>query len=561
MARSKKTENRFHKNNANRPLAGNTHEYTTEQLAELIKCKKDILYFAENYFYIVTGEGRQKIVLFDKQKQILTSIVNNKLNAVLSSRQNSKTTLMTIYCLYRAIFNSDKLLAYAANKESTAKEILGRIKLAYDELPVWLKPGVGTWSEKSVSFANDTKILIGTTSVDSFRGLSIDTLFLDEFAFVPPEVASGFFNSVMPAISSFPKSKAIMVSTPNGAQGLFYEIYNKALKNENDPTDWKAIKMHWTDFPGRDEEYKRITLAILNGDENRFAQEFDCQFVEIGTSAFNGKMISELKDHLKRVQPLYYKYNQSFKVYKNFNRNRKYVAGIDVSGGVGADSHCIQILDITDLEKIEQVAIFNNNSMPVNVFAHTALQILLAWGSPLVLIENNNQGLAFINFLKYIFEYKNIVNFKKNTKNASIDYTTVEGIESNFFTKNAAIDNFKYFFEHLRGSIIFNEIDTIMELETFSKKESGYGANKRYHDDRVMALVWALFVLDKEVAEQYLTVVSWDANGKPKEIVNDMEVRSFENSIIMHDHHYLPILTDNSYSDQSANYYSGISFI
>ena len=143
MGREKKSQNRVHKMNPNRPIVGNEYEYSESELAEMLRCKYDIIHFAENYFYIVTGDGRQKIKLFEKQRIILRSIMANKLNVVLSSRQNSKTTLMTIYCLHRAIFNDDKLLAYAANKESTAKEILGRIKMAYDELPVWLKSGVG----------------------------------------------------------------------------------------------------------------------------------------------------------------------------------------------------------------------------------------------------------------------------------------------------------------------------------------------------------------------------------------------------------------------------------
>lgn len=561
MAREKKIPNRVHKMNPNRPLAGNQYEYTKDQLEEFVKCKDDILYFAENYFFIVTKDGRRKIPLFEKQRFILRSMVKNKFNAILSSRQNSKTTLMTIYCLYRAIFNSDKLLAYAANKESTAKEILGRIKLAYDELPLWLKPGIKQWNEKSIEFENSTKILIGATSADSFRGLTIDTLFLDEFAFVPPEVAHAFYNSVMPAISSLENAKVIMVSTPNGAQGLFYEIYNKGLLNhDNDSEEWISIRMHWTDFPGRGEKYKKQQLTLMNGDENRFAQEFDCQFLEVGTSAFNGKMISELKEALKYIQPVY-KYDRYLKEYASYNRTRKYVAGIDVSGGVGADSHCIQILDITDLSRIEQVAVYNNNHLPVNVFAHTAMKILTEWGSPMALIESNNQGAGFISFLKHVFKYDNILNYKKNNRNEPAIFDLHDGIESNFHVKVSGIENFKYFFEHLK-CLKINEIETVLELESFSKKENGgFGGNKRANDDRVMALVWALFILEKDLAEHYLKVVSWSENGKPTRIISDNTVSNFQNHIIMHVHQNIPIYTSDNLYRNASNPYSQIAFL
>lgn len=558
MAKAKKLENRVHKMNPNRPLAGNQYEYTQAQFEEFVKCNNDILYFAENYFYIVTGKGRGKITLFNKQKEILTALVKNKFTAIVSSRQNSKTTLMTIYCLYRAIFNGDKLLAYAANKESTAKEILNRIKLAYEELPPWLKPGIKTWNEKSVEFENSSKILIGTTAADSFRGLTIDTLFLDEFAFVPAEIANEFLNSVMPAISSIPESKVIMVSTPNGAQGLFYEYYNKGILNyDNNPRKWNSIKMHWTDFPGRNQQYLDDVMTSLNGDSSRFAQEYDCQFLDTGVSAFNGKLISELKDTLKKVQPVERKYNGAFKVYKHFNSSRKYVVGIDVSGGVGADSHCMQILDVTDLTHIEQVAVYVNNFYPVNVFAHHAYEILQSWNSPIAVIENNNQGSGFISFLKYIFKYENIVNYKKKARLEPAEFDLMDGVESNSHVKIAGIDNFKYFFEH-KESLFLNEIETVLELESFTKKENGgFGAKKRTNDDRVMALVWALFIFEKEIAEKYLKVVSWDVNGKPSQIVPDHFDKSFQNHMILHDYKAYPIfingesITQNSYREFS----------
>ena len=168
-------------NNPNLPAVGSQYEYTPQQVKETVTCKKNILHFAENYFHIINlDEGRQLIKLHSFQKKTLRMIRDNRFNLLLFSRQASKTTLATIYLLWHAIFNKDQHILLVANKEDTAKEIFSRVRLAFEELPNWLKPAVKEWGKEGMELANGSKIKITTTTSSAGRGSSCNVLFVDE---------------------------------------------------------------------------------------------------------------------------------------------------------------------------------------------------------------------------------------------------------------------------------------------------------------------------------------------------------------------------------------------
>lgn len=555
MKKKEKNEknNKFFKGRENMPLMGAVFEYTDFQIAEIIKCKNDIIHFATNYFFIVTEDGRQNITLFPKQKEILQGFVNNRFTALLSSRQTGKSTLMTIYCLWFALFHEDKLICYAANKETTAMELLQRIKTAYEELPNWLKSPLKGNNEKSISFENGSKILTAATAVDSFRGLSIHCLCLDEFAFVDPGIASAFFNSVMPAVSGSKKSKVIMVSTPNGAEGLFYDTYTKALSRKEGEKGWVAMEMHWSHFPGRDDQWKAEMMGLLNNDEIRWAQEFDNVFLDLGQSAINMMLIKKWIDICYRTKPIRKQFGECFKIFKNYNPNHTYAVGCDTSKGLGQDYHAFHILDITDLTKIEQVAVFRNNSIPINVFTNILFTVLTEWGSPYVLIENFGPGEACIELLKNLYNYQFVVNYKRPDKTVQPDFHSENGINTKNTTKVEALHNFKYYFEYLQ-SIILNDIDTVIELQTFRRiaNDSFRAANGK-NDDLVMSLLWTLYILERELAEHYLQVASYDENGKVQSLVGKGQKNILQNMFIERQMLENPIYTGNMGNTGLAN--------
>jgi len=188
-------------NNPNLPNVGAEFEYTSKMIKDLKKAQDNLLYFAENFFHIISlDEGKQKIKLHYCQKRALRKMRDNRFFILLASRQIGKTTMMTIYALWVACFNPDQRILIVANKEGTAIEIMNRIRLAYEELPNWLKPGVKEYGKTAVTLANGTRIGISTTTGTAARGQSVNCLILDELAFIEPNLVDDFWKSVYPIV-------------------------------------------------------------------------------------------------------------------------------------------------------------------------------------------------------------------------------------------------------------------------------------------------------------------------------------------------------------------------
>jgi len=273
----------YYRGSKNVPVAGAQYEFTTDMIDELRRCKEDVLYFAENFFYIVsTDDGKQKIKLYDAQRNMLLNMVNNRFSVNLASRQSGKSTLLTIFVLWVACFNDDHRAAIVANKETTAINIFKRVRMAYEQLPNYIKPGVKDYGKTGMTLANDSSILVSTTTATSIRGDSLSTLAIDEVAFIESHILNEFWSSVIPAVSSGKKSKVLLVSTPNGVGNKFYEIFSGA-ENGSLPS-WKSARIDWWDRPGRDEQWKNEQIQLL-GSEERFLQEFGNTFLDDAANA------------------------------------------------------------------------------------------------------------------------------------------------------------------------------------------------------------------------------------------------------------------------------------
>lgn len=489
-----------------------TIEYTPEQALEMKKCMQDISYFAENYFYIINlDNGRQKIKLFEAQKNAILKILDNKRTIICASRQIGKSTLMTIVCLWNVIFNKDYQVAILANKEDQAKEILERIKLAYEELPNWLKAGVVEFTKENLKLKNGSKIFVSTTSESGIRGKSVNLLFVDEFAHIASQIADPFFKSVMPTISSSKKAKIVLISTPKGADGKFYEIFKGSPKNK-----WTNVKIHYSEVPGRDEAWVKEQLASINYDMDTWRQEFEIEFLENGTAALNAAVIERMKGE---AHPATYSFDGGeYFVWKEKEKDRIISIGVDVAEGVGQDFTIATVMDITDPENIEQCAIYASNKTQPWIFAEKLNQIARSWGRPFLCIERNKEGGQVIDALINVHNYDNIVSF--NMKNDKRGVYQSPGIFCHQNSKYTGIQNMKYFVEK-KQSVKIYDINTIREFETFIRKENKtWAAKKGHHDDRVMALVWALVLLEKDICEKYLDVITYDDAGKPNSIID-----------------------------------------
>lgn len=318
-----------------------------------------------------------------------------------------------------------------------------------------------------------------------------------------------FWAAVYPIISASKKSKIIIASTPNGTDNLFYQLWSGAEKGEN---GWAPLRIHWSEIPGRDEEWARITKASLES-EDLWAQEFELQFHSAGQSAINYEQFEQFK--MRLCDPDFLLDDGAYRVYKSPDSERVYIAGIDIAEGVGQDFSIIEVLDITDLQNIEQVAEYAANDVSPYNFMTKVKEVLAHYGNPLALIERNGPGAQIIDKLVNEEHYENIVSYGAGKANRSREQL---GMISHTNTKYQAITNMRYWMNDLDALRIYSK-DCLNEFKHFIRKPNkSWAAEPGFHDDRVMALSWALMILHNDIVPKYFEVVDVDMNGKPRVI-------------------------------------------
>jgi len=506
-----KKEDKFYLGNKNLPNANMEFEWTPEMVKGLKKAKQNILHFAENYFHIVNLDlGRIKISLYPYQKRVLRSLRDNRFVACMASRQTGKTTMMTIYALWIACFQDDQRILIVANKEQTAISIFSRVRLAYENLPNYLKPGVIEYGKTSMKLANGSSIGISTTSSDAGRGESVNVLILDELAFIPNNLVEEFWKSVYPIISSSTKSKIFVASTPNGSGNLFHTLYTEAEKGAN---NWKSEKILWHEVPGRDEKWKQETIKSI-GSEEAFAQEFDCKFLDTGDSFIDEIFFEKLL--AKATEPTYVFDDGCYKVWEEPDKDHLYTIGVDVAEGVGQNFSVIQVLDITNLQDIKQVAEYASNEISPFEFTTKVRDICYHWGAPPVLIERNNCGSQVVDNLYHQYNYRSIVNW--SPKVGQVKYDRL-GVYAHTNTKYKGITNMRYWVNGIKCVDIRSK-PAVVEMKNFVRYPNGsWAAQPGFdYDDRVMAMVWALLILENSVIQKYYSVMEIDDNQRPAKI-------------------------------------------
>ena len=301
-------------------------EFTKEQIIEFQKCEEDPIYFMETYMKIVSlDEGLVPFKMYDFQKHIVRTIHDNRFTICKLPRQSGKSTTTVSYLLHYALFNPNSNIAILANKSSTARDILGRVQLAYENLPKWLQQGVINWNKGNIELENKSQIVAAATSSSAIRGGSYNIIFLDEFAFVPANIAEMFFSSVYPTISSGQKTKMIIVSTPYG-MNQFYKLWSDA---ENKRNDYVPIEVHWSEVPGRDEKWKEDT--IRNTSPEQFQQEFECEFLGSVNTLISPAKIKNMVFKTPKTS------NAGLDVYEDPVKGKTYAITVDVARGVSKD--------------------------------------------------------------------------------------------------------------------------------------------------------------------------------------------------------------------------------
>ncbi len=533
-----KNDGSYYMGNENLPNRNWKGEYTPKMVKELKEAKKNILKFAERYFYIISlDRGKEKIKLYPAQKAALRDMRDERFYILLASRQIGKSTLMTIYLLWQACFNKDQRILLVANKEATAIEIFSRVRMAYEELPNWLKPPVKEYAKTSMTLENGSRIGITTTTGTAARGQSVNCLVIDEMAFIEPHLVEEFWKSVYPIISSSKKSKAFICSTANGTQNLFYKIYNDAETNPD--SVWNRGKIMWNEVPGRDEKWAAETRASIGSDE-AWRQEFCCEWINSGESSIDDELYEKMEKDI--CDPIAVLDDGCYKIWEEPDPSRFYAAGVDTAEGVGKDSSVIQVLDITDPAEIRQVAVYKNNKISPLEFSNKVYQILRNFGNPLALIERNNCGAQVVDRLLMDLGYPKIVSYGNRAAHRK---NRMAGMIAHTNTKHKGIINMRYWMNDLH-SIVMRDKDTLEEFRDFVRYPNGtWKAQRGKHDDLVMAMMYAYYVLENDICEQYFEILEKDDTGRPK-IIEPMDfgVTLFEDATSIYNNSDMSISPD-----------------
>lgn len=466
--------------NVNIKRKGMTIEFNQEMVAEYLKCAKDATYFSEKYIKIVhVDHGLIPIKMYDYQKDIVEAITNNRRVTVNTSRQAGKTTTAVAVILHYVLFNDHKTVALLANKGDAAREILDRIKIAYEALPKWMQQGVIEWNKGSVEFENGCKIIAGATSSSAIRGKSISFLYIDETAFV--ENWDEFFASVFPTISSGQTTKILFTSTPNGLNH-FYKTCEGAKEGRN---GYVFIEVPWQKVPGRDDRWKDETLAAMDHDYQKFSQEFECQFLGSSGTLIEGSKLKSLvwKEPLAEAEGI--------KIIEQRKDDHTYVCVVDVSRGKGLDYSAFQIIDVTEMP-YRQVCTYRDNMITPIDYAEIIYRTTKQYNDAYTLIEINDIGEQVSEILHYEFEVETLMHTESAGRagkriSGGFGKSTDKGIRTTKSVKSIGCNMLKMLIE--QDQLIINDYDTIRELSTFSRRGNSYEAESGNHDDLVMCLV------------------------------------------------------------------------
>jgi hypothetical protein len=443
------------------------HEWTKDELIEYKKCMDDPVYFVTTYCKVIhVDRGLVPFDLYDYQKEMFQHFQNNRFTIVLACRQSGKSISVVGYLLWYIIFKGEQVVGILANKGDTAREMLGRITLMLENIPFFLQPGCRALNKGSIEFSNHSKIVARATSASSIRGMSMNLVYLDEFAFV--ERDTEFYTSTYPVISSGTSTKVIITSTRNGVNNMFNKLYEGAVQKTN---QFIPFRVDWWDVPGRDEEWKKMTIA--NTSLIQFNQEFGNEIIGAGDTLINPETLIGLisKDPIALAG--------NVRIFYDPIEGHNYIMTVDVSQGRGQDFSTFTIIDVSE-EPFQQVCVFQDNMISPLLLPDVVYKYASHYNDAYVVVENNDAGQIVCNGLYYELEYENLY-VESMVKSGGV------GVRMTTKTKRIGCSNIKDIIE--QGKLEISDVETIIEISSFVAKGKSYQAEHNGHDDLMMNLV------------------------------------------------------------------------
>ena len=538
--------------NPNLKKANVVQNWTKKELVEYQKCMDNPQYFIENYVKIVSlDEGLVPFKMYDFQKEMVGTFHNNRFTICKLPRQSGKSTVMVSYLLHYALFNPSVNIAILANKAATARDLLSRLQLAYEHLPKWLQQGVMSWNKGSLELENGSKILASSTSASAVRGGSYNIIFLDEFAYVPSNVAEQFFSSVYPTISSGKTTKVMIVSTPHG-MNMFYKLWVDAEEQRN---EYIPIEVHWSEVPGRDEAWKEQT--IKNTSQAQFNTEFECEF--LGS-------IDTLIAPYKLKQLAYRSPIQSsagLDVHVAPQPDHTYVLVADVARGTSNDYSAFVVVDVSEIP-YRVVAKFRDNELKPLIFPSKIYDVARAYNQAFVLIEVNDIGEQVASAMQFDLEYDNLIMASMRGRAGQVIGAGFSGgraqlgVRTTKAVKKIGCSNLKQLVED--NKIILEDYDCINELSTFIVKGQSFEADDGCNDDLVACLFIFAWLTDqtyfKELTNSDIRRVMMNEQQDMLEqdmapfgfVVNGLEDENIGEMVDEYGTRWAPIIRDSSRS-------------
>ncbi len=474
--------------NANLKAEGVKINFSEKQIEEYVRCSQDPLYFIKNYVKIVSlDKGLVPFEPYEFQEDMIEAVHKNRFVICKMPRQSGKSTTMISFLLHYILFNQSMSVAILANKLATARELLGRLKLAYEYLPVWLQQGVVEWNKGSIVLENGSKVLAAATSSSAVRGGSYNCIMLDEFAYVPQNVAEEFFSSVYPTITSGKETKVIIVSTPKGLN-MFYRLWVNANKRtgEEGKNEYYPIEVHWSDVPGRDEEWKKQTIS--NTSEEQFRTEFETEFL----GSVHTLVHPEKLKCLAYRTPEYFN-SEGLRVYTRPEAGHKYVIVVDTSRGVGQDYHAFTVVDVTQIP-YKVVATFRNNQLAPMLYPNAIYPVARQYNNAFVLVEINDIGQQVADILHDDMEYDNIIYVQMQGRKGQVvnggfgrGGSAMKGVKTSTAVKRIGCAILKNLIED--SKLLVEDFSVVDELCTFVARGDSFEAEDNHNDDLVMTLV------------------------------------------------------------------------
>jgi len=487
--------------NPNLKKAHTKSRFTKKQVDEVMKCLENPKYFIEHYLKIVTiDKGLIPFEMYDFQRKMVDTFHDNRFTICKLPRQSGKSTIIVSYLLHYVLFNDNVNVAILANKSSTARDLLGRLQLAYEHLPKWMQQGVLNWNKGSLELENGSRIVAASTSSSAVRGSTFNIIFLDEFAYVPNNIAEEFFSSVYPTISSGKSSKVMIVSTPHG-MNMFYKMWMDAV---NKKSTFVPVEVHWSEVPGRDEAWKEQT--IKNTSESQFQTEFECEFLGSVDTLINAQKLKTMAVIDPKRSP------GGLDVYELPIKDHTYVITVDVARGVQNDYSAFVVIDSTKAP-YKIVAKYRNNDIKPIVFPNILKKVADHYNKAYVLIEINDLGQQVADAMQFELEYDNMMMVTQRGRAGQVlgggfsGRGNQLGVRMTKGTKKIGTSNLKSLIE--ADKLIINDFDIIAELSTFISKGKSFEAETGAHDDLVMCLV----------------IFSWVANQRYFKELTNVDVR------------------------------------